>query len=99
MPDRQIQPSTAAKIERVKKAAVKTVMVTLIAVNAAVLLPGAVFSVITGDYPPTITVIAMSLGVWAAGYGFVRGFRARRASDERTRRSPNRLTTKEIGHA
>ncbi|MEU6261859.1 hypothetical protein [Saccharopolyspora shandongensis] len=75
----ETKPNTAENIPRAKKAALKFVVVALIVLNVLVVLPGAVFSVILGQYTPTITAIILSVMVWAVG---VRLIRARRAAQK-----------------
>lgn len=71
--------STTVRAIRVKKTALRAVVVTLIVINVLVILPGAVFSIILGDYIPTLIAIGMSMLVWAAGYGVLWAVRAHRA--------------------
>ncbi|MFG1857473.1 hypothetical protein ACGFJT_36950 [Actinomadura geliboluensis] len=63
-----------------KQLAAKAALVALAVVNVVAIVPSAVFSILLGQYVPTLAIVTLSLAAWAVGCSAVRRRRHTKAA-------------------
>ncbi len=60
-----IKPSILERLARIGTVLGRIAIVFAIIVNIVVLVPAAYFSLVLGDWPPTLIAVALSIAFWA----------------------------------